>query len=298
MSPNQSELFAEIPPAVNPTGEFEQYRIGEKIINVPSSFWKDGRKRIDLTEFGGRVITSRNHETADQRAIEELLRIFQSRDELVREHDERAVEVVRNLVTNDRKQPNKPRLRNTSRGRTSPEVVNEPSVQFYRPCEYTGPFSNCPAGVDEMIGPTHLEKRLFAYAFALAKPYKVDRINLNWVRAAKALGATPRGVSDAASSLRGNWRLLWFRAKKGSQVGATVQFPRHPAIAIASSEDNSEEGGKSTPASSSDITTEEHRQSNPKCSEESSPSNRREKNSERKERKSHSYQSHSLGWGA
>ena len=39
----QHELFTNLPRATEPGREVAEFRVGEKIIAVPLSFWKDGR---------------------------------------------------------------------------------------------------------------------------------------------------------------------------------------------------------------------------------------------------------------
>ena len=270
---SQNELFEDLPRAADPRGTFETLRWPDgNIVEVPYSIWKDGRKRLDLTELGGRIITSRNAETADRKAIEELRRIFQSRDQIIREHDERAIEIVHRLERRRAPIRKGPRLRNISPSLPTDTITQPAESDFYRPSDYKGPFSNCPEGVEEIVGPTNLAKRVFGHAFATAKRYNVDRVSLNWVRTAKALGATDRGVKNAAFNLR-QWRLVWFKSTQGSPLGATVRFLRHPAIS-GSSEENSElPGGKRIPNSPKSL---------PKSSEHSSLSNKREEKQEEK----------------
>jgi hypothetical protein len=132
---NQADLFPDLPSVANPSGEFAKFRVGEKIIQIPISFWKDGTKKIDLTEHGGPVVRSKIHALADQKAIEELRRIFESRDEVVREHDERAIEFVQKLLAPDRaKRP--VRLRKKDLTESAPELVfanpfTEDKSQFF-----------------------------------------------------------------------------------------------------------------------------------------------------------------------
>src|SRR5437870_1523577 len=73
---NQRELFEEIPTSVNPSGDFAQFRVGKKIIQVPCSFWKDGRIRADLSKFGCREIVSRNGANFQERIIRALQQRF------------------------------------------------------------------------------------------------------------------------------------------------------------------------------------------------------------------------------
>jgi hypothetical protein len=72
VSESQSELFEEIPAAVNPSVEFETCRIGEKIVPFPTSVWKDGRIRADLSAYGAGVVVSRNKTNLNKR-VEQLL---------------------------------------------------------------------------------------------------------------------------------------------------------------------------------------------------------------------------------
>jgi hypothetical protein len=71
---NQSELFEEIPAAVNPSSDFGQVRLVEqnKIIRYPLSFWKDGRMRADLSAFGAGEVVSRNEKNFQEKVIRRL----------------------------------------------------------------------------------------------------------------------------------------------------------------------------------------------------------------------------------
>jgi hypothetical protein len=280
---NQAELFPDLQPVVNPSRKFETFSLPDgNVIQVPYSVWKDGRKRIDCTEYGGTFHTSRVHEIADQQAEEELRQIFRSRDEAIREHDERAIEVIRKLARGPTQATKSPR--NISRSSPANKITEPSESDFYRPSEYKGLFSNCPEGVDKMEGPTHLAKRVFGHAFAIAKTYNVDRVSLNWVRTAKALRASDRGVKNAAFDLRDQWRLIWFKSTQGSPLGTTIRFLRHPSM-FGSSEESSELAGNSVPNLPKGF---------PKSSEHSSRSNKKDKKSEKEQRK----RSSSLGWGS
>ena len=60
MNSNQSELFREFPPDVNPSRDFASFRVGGNIIHVPLSKWKDGRLRGDLSAQDAGEVVSRN----------------------------------------------------------------------------------------------------------------------------------------------------------------------------------------------------------------------------------------------
>jgi hypothetical protein len=46
---SQPEFFDEFPQSANPRRDFAKFRAGKKIIQIPCSFWKDGRIRADLS---------------------------------------------------------------------------------------------------------------------------------------------------------------------------------------------------------------------------------------------------------
>jgi hypothetical protein len=84
----QHELFKELPQSKDPRAVLAEFRVGEKIIAVPLSFWKDGRARYDFTSLGGDFVMSRNLSKAEKLAEDELREIFQTAEV-------RAIEAVR-----------------------------------------------------------------------------------------------------------------------------------------------------------------------------------------------------------
>jgi hypothetical protein len=103
---NQTELFGEIPLSKDPRAVLAEFRVGEKIIAVPLSFWKDGRARYDLTSLGGDFIMSRNISKAEKLVEDELCEIFQTAEV-------RALEAVRRRFREevDRRHPKRLRIR-------------------------------------------------------------------------------------------------------------------------------------------------------------------------------------------
>jgi hypothetical protein len=89
-------------------------------------------------------------------------------------------------------------------------VLAREAIDFIRPADYKEEFSNCPSVVDRMIGPTHLQKRLFGFLWACAECTGLKSHPLILVAAAAALGATDAGVRKAAEGLRDDWNLIWF----------------------------------------------------------------------------------------
>lgn len=83
MSENQKELFEEFPSAVKPSSHFASFQVGEKIVEVPHSVWKDGRIRADLTAYGGPVIVSRNEANLRDRIVRALRDSFGTLAEIV-----------------------------------------------------------------------------------------------------------------------------------------------------------------------------------------------------------------------
>jgi len=80
-----------------------------------------------------------------------------------------------------------------------------------------------------MIGPTHLQKRLFGFLWASAKYSGLKSQKLILSEAADELGATDKGIKKAAEGLRDNCNppLIWFDKTHLGRSGWTeVRFPR------------------------------------------------------------------------
>jgi hypothetical protein len=88
-SGDQLEIFNEFPPP-GATTELASFRIGEKIVQVPLSFWKDGRACFDLSPHGGGIVRSRNLSKAAQLVEDALRGIFKTAEvcalEIARAH--------------------------------------------------------------------------------------------------------------------------------------------------------------------------------------------------------------------
>jgi hypothetical protein len=107
MSENQKELFEEFPSAVKPSSHLASFKVGEKIIEVAGSVWKDGRIRADLSEYGAGCPVSRKQDTIVE-IIARALRAFFGQ----------AVEAVSEAVSEELEQahrqrrPSHPRVNN------------------------------------------------------------------------------------------------------------------------------------------------------------------------------------------
>jgi hypothetical protein len=198
------------PSAPNPSPKLKRFEVGGKIIKLPFSVWKDGRLRVDVSAYGKGEIVSRNKSNLVKRVREFLANALAETDELL-------------LVDSDPQ----PRQRNR-RVSSSSDIATADQLVFFRPADYKREFSNCPRPVDRMIGPTHLEKRLFGFLWSEAKQIGLDFCLLIFASAARELGATEFGIKKSAYSLRDDWKLIWFdgkRQKPGPQGGAAVKFP-------------------------------------------------------------------------
>jgi hypothetical protein len=212
MQPEEKDLFGNpIAPAPADCLKLKQFQVSGKIIKLPFSVWKDGRMRVDVSAFGKGEVVSRNKLNLTKR-VREILAIA------LAETDE--------LIAAGKFDP-QPRERN-KRVECSSEVSEAAGqLAFFRPADYKGLFSNCPGPVDSMLGPTHLEKRLFGLAWAKAVYTRLDFYELSLSKAARELGATRHGIKEAAYSLRDRWRLFWFEnIRLGRFGGAVVRFPR------------------------------------------------------------------------
>ncbi len=127
MNCSDSDLFPELPSALNPSGEFGECRVEEKIVRYPLSFWKDGRMRADLSEFGAGEVVSRN----EKNFREEVIRRLQER------FNTAIVEVVSDVseeLERDRARPNKHRLRKKD---LAESLARQPATDLV----YANPFA-------------------------------------------------------------------------------------------------------------------------------------------------------------
>src|SRR5262249_3027485 len=139
---------------IDPRADLGRYRVGRKIISLPRSYWKDGRIRVDLSRYGKGEVVSRNRLNLAKRVREKLANLLAATDEEIAESETPAARAAR------------------VRNRHSTEIQSAAApkdLDFIRPIDYEGKFSNCPRHVDRMIGPTHLQKRLFGFLWASAK---------------------------------------------------------------------------------------------------------------------------------
>jgi hypothetical protein len=110
---NSSELllFPELASSANPSGDFAQFRVGEKIVSFPFSIWKDGRMRGDLSALDAGEVVSRNEKNFREKVIRRLQERFNTA----------IVEVVSDVSAEferDRAQPQKGRLRKKDLAKT------------------------------------------------------------------------------------------------------------------------------------------------------------------------------------
>src|SRR5437773_676132 len=158
-APEEKDLFRDPIAAAPPDPlKLKEFQISGKIIKLPFSVWKDGRMRVDVSAYGKGEVVSRNKLNLAKRVRELLANALAETDELIAAGD-----------TDPR-----PRERNKRVQRCSEVAEATGQLAFFRPSDYKGFFSNCPAPVDSMLGPTHLEKRLFGLAWAKAVYTKLD----------------------------------------------------------------------------------------------------------------------------
>jgi hypothetical protein len=125
MDSQQHELFDDFPRTADPRGNFAEFRVGRKIIQVPKTFWKDGRIRADLSEFGAGEVVSRNEANLQERVIQVLRQSFGTIVEAVREEFARACTPARSI---------KPRLRKKDLAET---LARQPATDLV----YANPFA-------------------------------------------------------------------------------------------------------------------------------------------------------------
>jgi len=230
MQPEEKDLFGNpiaIAPAPADCLKLKQFQVSGKIIKLPFSVWKDGRMRVDVSAFGKGEVVSRNKLNLTKRVREILANALAETDD---------------LIAAGKFDP-RPRERNKRVACSSDVSEAAGQLAFFRPADYKGLFSNCPGPVDSMLGPTHLEKRLFGLAWAKAVYTRLEFYELSLNKAARQLGAAPRGIKEAAYSLRDRWRLFWFKnIRLGRFGGALARFPQQDWMGL-NAEHNSHQCG-------------------------------------------------------
>ena len=216
---SQDELFGELPHATNPHRDFLCYRVGEKIIPVPCTVWKDGRIRADLSPYGGGTPTHRNRENLDQRIIEVLEKVFGDaieavREELKRKPARRAQVRISNKLASRSAQTNPAR-----------EYINP-----FLPKLWT--FAKCPDWLFSRREPSATEKRVYAKLLFPARPicrtWDQTRgviLGLDQGELANALGVRRPTVNLALKSLEA--RAL-IEMTGGAGAKQCVRFLWHP----------------------------------------------------------------------
>jgi hypothetical protein len=221
MSENQKELFEEFPSAVKPSSHLASFKVGEKIIEVAGSVWKDGRIRADLSEYGAGCPVSRKQDTIVE-IIARALRAFFGQ----------AVEAVSEAVSEELEQahrqrrPCHPRVNNK---RCQTEEAGWPK-RYINPFEKdVWNFSKAPHWLlvrrEPSLGEKLVYARLVTYAPREAEGEKIcDRkdvslgviFGLNQGELAKELGMRRESVLLALKALRKRG-LIDYNGKAGSE---------------------------------------------------------------------------------
>jgi hypothetical protein len=221
VSENQSELFEEIPPSVNPLGEFARFRVGKKIVQIPCSYWKDGRIRADLSQIGASEVVSRNATNLQDRIVEKL-----------REHFGAIVEAVyQEFSRAGRPKAARPRSSNKLAALPQPAAP----VRYINPFTEKWSFGKCPDWLLTRREPTAIEKHVYGKLLYPTRPIceRWDQttgiiFGLNQRELARALGLPRQSVNVAVTSLRCR-RLIECTGHAGARL--IVRFLWHEWIA-------------------------------------------------------------------
>lgn len=219
MNSSEPLLFPELASTLDPSSEFAQFRIGKKIIQVPCSFWKDGRIRADLSEFGAGEVVSRNGTKLQERIIQVLRESFGTIVEAVCQEFSR----VRS------RQAVRPRLSNKL-----PAIAqtNSPK-QYINPFAEKWSFGKCPDWLLTRREPTAVEKHIYGkllFPVAVCGRWDKDQgviFELNQGELAKAIGISRPAANRALMSLRRRGLLELIGQPGARQV---IRFLRHEWI--------------------------------------------------------------------
>jgi hypothetical protein len=217
VSESQSELFEEMPATINLSGELPTFRQDEKVIDIPYSFWKDGRIRADLSAYGAGEIVSRNKANLQERVLRALRDSFGATVEAV----------YREFACVGRQAPARPRISNK---RPAQPKLTTP-VQYINPFSEKWNFAKCPDWLFARREPTPTEKRVYSKLLYPAPPIskRFDRTSgiifgLNQGELAKALGVRRETVNAAVKALK--FRGL-IEITGGSGAAQVVRFLLH-----------------------------------------------------------------------
>jgi Crp-like helix-turn-helix domain len=220
---SQHELFEDLPRAADPRGNFAEFRVGRKIVQVPLSFWKDGRTRADLSEFGAGEVVSRNEANLQERVIHVLRECFGTIVEAVCEEFAQA----------RARKPSHPRLNNK-------RAVEETAIT---PKRYINPFeqdiwkfSKAPRWLLVRREPSPTEKLVYARLTYSPREKEEEKIcrkdvrlglifELDQAKLATELGVRRESVCAALKSLKKRG-LIEYTGGPGAKGG--IRFLWHP----------------------------------------------------------------------
>src|SRR6266576_1122318 len=97
----EPELFEDLPRAAKQQSGFGEVRVDDKILPFAISFWKDGRRRGDLSPYGLRPVVSRNERSFWEEVIRQLQERFSAT----------IVEVVSDVRESESMRPERRRVR-------------------------------------------------------------------------------------------------------------------------------------------------------------------------------------------
>jgi hypothetical protein len=218
MNGNQRDLFGdEVSSAVNPRGEFAEFRVGKKIIQIPCSVWRDGRIRADLSKYGAGEVVSRRRTNLNHRIADVLRPFF-----------EQAVEAI----CGEFERPPTPTPRLSNKRPLATRICTE--VRYINPFSQNWTFGKCPDWLLTRREPTAVEKHVYGKLLYPAPPIcrrwdvRIGIIfELNQGQLAKAIGISRPAANRALMSLRRRG-LLELTGQPGARQ--VVRFLQHEWI--------------------------------------------------------------------
>ena len=219
MRANQSELFEEFPPGSNPHSDYAEFRVDKKVVQVPISFWKDGRANYDLTRLGGEIVRSRDPSKAQKQAEDQLRNIFQT-------GEVQAIEIVRNHFAQRQTQfprPRRARKKDLRAGEFDIDLVYANPFQ-----ESSKNFGKCPEWLLERRDLKPAEKVIYARLLFPLRPIceRFDQklgviIELNQEELAKSVGMRRSTANGWLISLQVK---RWLKCEGNQGAKQTTRF--------------------------------------------------------------------------
>jgi hypothetical protein len=225
---SQPEFFGALPQNANPRRDFAEFRVGQKIIQIPCSIWKDGRIRADVSKYGAGEVVSRNATNLQDRVVE-----------ILREHFGAIVEAVyQEFSRAGRPKASKPRSSNKRAALQQPPAVVAPKRHINPFVKDVWNFSKAPQWLLIRREPSLAEKLVYARLTYAPREKEEEKIckkdielgaifELNQAKLANELGIRRECVCGALKSLRKRG-LIDYTGNQGAK--GCIRFLWHPWI--------------------------------------------------------------------